>query len=321
MSKLGVIGIAAAGALVLVFQSAFIVRQTEQALVLRFGEIKRVIQEPGLSFKVPFVDNVSMFDNRLLTFNANPQEFITKDREADVEERVVIDAFVQYRIVDPVKFYQVVRTERGLEETLDKIVEASLRRNIAGYSLNDLLSDKRAGIMQKIEEAVNRDATSETAEQFKVYEDAKEVQDAKDDSDDHAKNRRQRQGLGIEVVDVRIMRADLPPDVSQSTFERMRKNFTKEAQKFRAEGEEKALEIRSNADRERVEILAQARKTAETLRGEGDGTASKIYADAFNQDKSFFEFYRTMQAYRKTLGKDDTTMILSPESEFLKELR
>lgn len=313
MNKLMVAALAVFGLVVVVYQSAFIVLQTQQALVVRFGDIQRVIQEPGLSFKVPFIDTVEFFDKRLLVFNAQPQEFITKDRAADVEERVVIDAYVPYRIVDPVKFYQAVRNEANLESRLSSIVIANMRKIIASNSLNDLLSDKRANIMEQIQKAVNRQATSETAEQYQTYTESKAEGDET--------TRRRRQGFGIEVVDVRIMRADLPQDISQSTYERMRKNFTKEAQKFRAEGEEKALEIRSNADRERVEILAEARRKAEILRGEGDGEAAKIYADAFSQDREFFEFYRTMQAYRKTLGRDDTTLILSPESEFLKELQ
>lgn len=315
MSKGMKIGFVIAAIAVLIVQSAFIVRQTQQALVLRFGDIQRVIQEPGLAFKMPFVDTVEFFDKRTLVFNAQPQEFITKDRTANVEERVVIDAFVPYRIIDPVKFYQAVRNESNLEARLSSIVIANMRKIIANNSLNDLLSDKRADIMKQILQAVNRQATSETDEQYEEYS-AAQV------SDEEIENkRRRRQGFGIEVLDVRIMRADLPQDISQATFERMRKNFTKEAQKFRAEGEEKALEIRSNADRESVEILAQARKTSETLRGEGDAIASKIYADAFGKDKSFFEFYRTMQAYRKALDSGDTTMILTPDSEFLRELQ
>lgn len=297
---------------VLLVQSAFIVRQTEQVLVVRFGDIQRVIQEPGLAFKVPFVDAVEYFDKRLLVFNAQPQEFITKDRSANVEERVVIDAYVPYRITDPVRFYQAVRNEANLEARLNSIVIANMRKVIASNSLNDLLSESRTEIMKEILHAVNRQATSETDAQYQEYTQGK----AED-----VQTRRLRQGFGIEVLDVRIMRADLPQDISQATFERMRKNFTKEAQKFRAEGEEKALEIRSSADRDRVELLAQARKSAEILRGEGDGEASRIYADAFGRDQSFFEFYRTMQAYRKTLSSDDTTMILSPSSEFLQELR
>lgn len=290
-------------------QSVFVVNQTEQALVLRLSDINRVVQEPGLNFKVPFIDSVKYFDKRLLEFNAQPQEFITKDRKADVEERVVIDAFVLYRITDPVKFYQAVRNEATLESRLSSIVVANMRKIIANNSLKDLLSEKRTEIMQEIKRSVNRQATSETAAQFEEYS-----------ADGNNKARRQRQGFGIEVLDVRIMRADLPEDISQATYERMRKNFTKEAQKFRAEGEEKALEIRSNADRERTEILAQAQKEAETLRGEGDGTATKIYAESFGKDPEFFEFYRSMQAYKKALNNDDTTLILSPKGEFLKQL-
>lgn len=310
-----IVALVALTGLIVVFQSMFVVLQTQQALVVRFGDIKRVIQEPGLAFKVPFIDTVEFFDKRLLVFNAPPQEFITKDRLANVEERVVIDAYVPYRIVNPVKFYQAVRNEANLESRLSSIVIANMRKIIASNSLNDLLSDKRADIMKQILEAVNRQATSETDEQYEEY--SAGYAEETDVSD----KRRRRQGFGIEVADVRIMRADLPSDISQSTYERMRKNFTKEAQKFRAEGEEKALQVRSSADRERVEILAQARKQAETLRGEGDATAAKIYADAFNKDKEFFEFYRTMQAYRKTLNNDDTTLIMSPNSEFLKELQ
>ncbi|MAR56305.1 MAG: HflC protein [Rickettsiales bacterium] len=267
--------------------------------------MQRVVDEPGLNFKVPFVDTVVYFDNRLLEFNAPQQEFITKDRKADVEERVVIDAFVRYKIVNPVKFYQAVRNEANLEARLSSIVIANMRKIIASNSLSDLLSEKRTDIMNQIERAVNKQATSETAEQFAQVEEG---------------SRRQRQGFGIEVVDVRIMRADLPDDISQATFERMRKDFTKEAQKFRAEGEEKAKEIRAIAEREQTEIIAEAQKNSEIIRGQGDAVATKTYADAFNQDREFFNFYRSMQAYRKALKKDDTTMILSPESEFLQEL-
>lgn len=309
MNKKTIFFVAIAAFIFAGINAAFIVTQTQQALVVRFGDIKRVIQEPGLAFKVPFVDNVVYFDNRLLEFNAPPQEFITKDRKADVEERVMIDAFVRYRIVDPVKFYQAVRNEANLESRLGSVVIANMRKIIAQNSLNDLLSEKRNGIMQRIQSAVNRQATSETAAQYDEYS-----------ADESNKARRRRQGFGIEVVDVRIMRADLPQDISQATYERMRKNFTKEAQKFRAEGEEKALQIRSVANRERTEILAQSKKESETLRGEGDGSAAKIYADAFKKDPSFFEFYRSMQAYRKALKREDTTLILSPKSEFLNQM-
>lgn len=309
MNKTAVWGFALSAVLVALYNAAFIVDQTQQALVVRFGDIQRIEQEPGLKFKVPFIDNAVFFDKRLLEFNAQPQEFITKDRTADVEERVMVDAFVRYRIVDPVRFYQAVRNESNLESRLGSIVVANMRKIIAQNSLNDLLSDKRSEIMQKIRTAVNAQATSETDEEYSVY-----------NAEESNPERRRRQGFGIEIIDVRIMRADLPQDISQATFERMRKNFTKEAQKFRAEGEEKALTIRSAAERERVELLAKARKESETLRGQGDATAAKIYANAFGQDPEFFDFYRSMQAYRKALHSDDTTLILSPDSEFLNQL-
>lgn len=294
--------------MVALLQSAFIVSQTQQALITRFGDIQRVVKEPGLDFKVPFIDSVEYFDNRLLEFNAQPQEFITRDLVSDVQERVVIDAFVRYRIIDPVRFYQAVRSESNLESRLGSVVIANMRKIIAQNSLSDLLSAKRVEIMQEIKKAVNFQAQSETVEEF-----------AAETPEGQAKRTR-RQGFGIQVVDVRILRADLPEDISQSTFERMRKNFTKEAQRFRAEGEEKALQIRSNADRERTEILAQAQKESETIRGEGDGAAAKIYSEAFSKDPGFYGFYRSMQAYRKALKQDDTTLILSPKGEFLDEM-
>jgi membrane protease subunit HflC len=297
-------------AVVLLYKSAFIVTQTQQSLVLQFGDIKRVEKEPGLKFMIPFVQNVLFFDNRLLDFNAEPKEFITEfvtsDTKQKVQERVVIDAFVRYRITDPVRFYQSVKNEFNLRSRLNSILNATIRRVVGKHSLNDLLSDERIEIMRDIKNAVNAQVSGKTA----LLTDS--------DSENRTTNQESVQGFGIVVEDVRILRADLPEEISESTFNRMRTNFSKEAQKFRAEGEEKALEIRSNADRERVELIAQARKTAEILRGEGDGTAAKIYADAFNRDKAFFEFYRSMQAYRATLNQKDTTAVLSPDSNFLK---
>lgn len=293
---------------ILLYSSAFIVVQTQQALVVQFGEIVRVIQKPGLYFKLPLVQSVIFFDRRLLDFRAEPAEFISKNRETDVEERVVIDAFVRYRITDPVLFYQAVRTEANLASRLNSIVVANMRKTLANHSLNDLLSDNRAKIMEQIRIQVNRQATRGAMADREAG--AKGVEDTQ----------RRGQGFGIDVVDVRIMRADLPADISQATFERMRKNFTKEAQRFRAEGEERALEIRSKADRERVELIAQAQKQSQTIRGEGDGEAARITAIAFGRDPSFYQFYRSMQAYRNTLSKDDTTVVLSPNHGFLKEL-
>ena len=290
---------------VLLTSTLFVVPQTGQALVLQFGEITSVIRTPGLHAKIPFVQSVLMFDKRILEFEAQPAEFITKNRETDVDERVVIDAFVRYRIVDPVQFYQSVRNEANLNNRLNSIVLSSMRRVLAGYSLNDLLSQERGAIMQKIKANVNAQASAAPG----VV--------ARETSNSGANN---VQGFGVELVDLRIVRADLPSDISQSTYERMRKNFTKEAQRFRAEGEEKATQIRASAERERTEILADARKSAEITRGEGDAQATKTYAEAYGRDPAFFKFYRSMQAYRATLSRDDTSMVLTPDNEFLKEL-
>lgn len=304
LTKLAMIVIAIGFLLV---NSLFVVTQVEQALVLQFGEIKRVVNSPGLNVKLPFIQNVLIFDNRLLDFEAPPTEFITKNRTADVEERVTIDAFVRYRISDPVQFYQAVRTEENLRSRLNSIVVSGMRKTLANYSLSDLLSEKRDDIMKEIQAQVNRQANSSRVDS--------DATTAGEDSGAASNT----QGFGIEVVDLRIMRADLPLDISQSTYERMRKNFTKEAQRFRAEGEERAIEIRSTAERERTELIAKAKKESEIIRGEGDGKASKIYADAFSRDPEFYGFYRSMQAYRTSLNPADTTAVLSPGSEFLRE--
>ena len=298
------LGIAAFAAVILLSATLFVVPQTQQALVVQFGEIKRVIREPGLNAKIPFIQNTIFFDKRILDFKAQPAEFITKNRTTDVEERVVIDAFVRYRITDPVQFYQAVKTEANLNSRLNSIVLSSMRRVLASNSLSDLLSAKRVDIMDQIQTNVNDQAQSIP---LTVQENAE------------AKPRSMR-GFGIEVVDVRIMRADLPADISQSTYERMRKDFTKEAQRFRAEGDELAQGIRASADREKTEIIANARKSAETIRGEGDAQAARISAAAYGRDPAFYKFYRSMQAYRRTLGTDSTTMVLSPRGEFLDEL-
>lgn len=294
--------VAAAAVLVLITQSMFVVFQTQQALVLQFGEIVRVVREPGLNVKIPFIQSVQLFDKRLLEYRTQPTEFITKNRTTDVEERVVIDAYVRYRIVDPVQFFQAVRNEANLENRLGSIMLANMRKTMANYSLSDLLSERRSEIMAAIRKQINSQANNEA-----VKGEGGRIGQAS-----------LGRGFGIEIVDLRIMRADLPLDISQATYERMRQNFTKEAKKFRAEGEEAALEITSNADRERTEIIAEAKRKAETIRGEGDGEAAKIYASAYGKDPKFFEFYRAMQAYRTTLDAKETTIILSPDNNFMK---
>ena len=299
------VGIALFAGLILITSTLFIVPQTGQALILQFGEITRVVRTPGLHAKIPFVQDVMMFDKRILEFEAQPAEFITRNREMDVDERVVIDAFVRYRIVDPVQFYQSVRNEKNLNNRLNSIVLSSMRRVLAGHSLNDLLSKERGGIMQSIKTNVNAQAG------------AAHGVAARQTSNSGSTN---VQGFGVELVDLRIVRADLPADISQSTYERMRKNFTKEAQRFRAEGDEKATQIRASAERERTEILAEARKNAEITRGQGDAEATHTYAEAYGHDPAFFKFYRSMQAYRATLSPNDTSLVLTPDSGFLREL-
>ncbi len=282
------------GALVGLFllaNSLFVVKQTEQALVLQFGKFIRAEQTPGLKFKMPFVQNVEYFDKRLIDFDAESKEVIAAD-----QKRLIVDAFVRYRITDPLRFKQAVGTEANMRSRLNSIIESSLRQVIGGVPLLTVISEKRPEIMQDIRALVNAQAMGMQSEGEKTT----------------------RGGFGIEVVDVRIKRADLPPANSDGIYKRMQTERTREANQFRAQGAEDAQKIRSQADKERTIILAEARKKADILRGEGDGAATKIFAQSFGQDQDFFQFYRSMQAYRKTLSQKDTTVIMSPDNEFLR---
>ena len=271
--------------------SAFVVKQTNQALVLQFGKPERVEQKPGLKFKIPFIQNVEFYDKRLLDFEAEPKEVIAAD-----QKRLRVDAFVRYRITDPLRFKQSVADERTMRSRLNSILESSLRQALGNVPLSAVISEKRAELMQQIRDLVNRQTT------------------ARGDKDD------MNSGFGIEVVDVRIKRADLPPANSEGIYKRMQTERTREANQYRAQGAEDAQKIRSQADKERTILLAEARKKAEILRGEGEGTATRIFAESFGQDQEFFQFYRTMQAYRRSLSNKDTTMVLSPDNDFLKYL-
>jgi len=283
-----------AGAVAFVgMSSVFVVDQTEQALILEFGKPVRAVSEAGLNFKVPFTQNVEFFDKRLIDFDAEPNEVIASD-----QKRLIVDAFMRYRITDPLRFKQTVGNETTMRSRLNSILESSLRQVLGSVPLSDVLSEKRAEIMEKIRDLVNAQARG-----VKVEGGADNIT---------------KGGFGIEVVDVRIKRADLPPANSEGIYKRMQTEREREAKEFRAKGSEDAQKIRSQADKERTIILAEAEKTAQITRGEGDGTATKIFADAFGKDEDFFQFYRSMQAYKKTLDKKDTTMILSPDSEFLK---
>ncbi len=269
------IGLAA----VAVYASAFIVHQNEQALVLRFGEPKRVVKTPGLNWKYPVVDAVEIYDKRILDLDTQPQEVTASD-----QKRLVVDAFARYKIVDPLKLFQTVTSQEGVRSRLGPIVESALRRVLGAATFQDLVRDKREHLMKKIAAQVNTEG----------------------------------QQLGLEVVDVRIKRADLPEQNSKSVFERMRAERQREAAEFRAEGAAEANRIKATADRQATVIRAEATRKGEETRGQGDGTRNKIYAEAYSRDPEFFEFYRSMQAYEKGLKSDDTRLLISPDSDFFK---
>lgn len=268
-------------AIIVVASSIFIVDQRQQALILRLGQVVRMENEPGIRFKIPFLETAYFYDSRVLHINMEPQEVIANDRK-----RLIIDAYAKYRISDPRKYYQSVRTDSGLVTRFSPVLESSIREEVGRVALVELLSDKREEVMRRIHEEANA----------------------------IAKN------YGINVVDVRIMRTDLPNENSRAIFERMKTQHEKEARQTRAEGAEEALKITSTADKDRRVILAESNKQAEILRGEGDSEATRITAKAFNRDPDFYSFYRSLQAYRESVNKDDTTMILSPDSEFLRYL-
>jgi membrane protease subunit HflC len=279
--------------------SLFVVDQTQQAMVLRFGKPVNIIKEPGLQVKVPFLDTVEYYDKRLLVFNAPPMTVILQD-----QDRLNVDAYVTYKITDPLVFYQAVRGEQIMQMRLESILEKSLRDVMGQETLATLLSPKRDQIMANIRDKVSGMAMG-----------AKETLSVEAGGDKAAKS-----GFGIQVVDVRIMRTDLPKETSDPIYKRMRSDRQKVAEKFRAEGRKESQIITSEAEKQRTILIAEAQNRAESIRGEGDATASKIYADAFGKDAEFSDFYQTLQTYRKTLNKDDTTVILSPDNSFLKHL-
>ena len=265
----------------LAVQSLFTVQQTEQAIVLQFGQAKRTVLEPGLYFKYPFIQNVLYFDKRLLDLDAQPKEIIAAD-----QERLVVDAFAKFQIIDPLKFFQKVGSENSARIQLLGFLDSNLRAVLGNVVSNQIISGERSNLMQLIEEGVNRQV--ETAD------------------------------YGIEIRDVRIRRADLPDSISERVFERMKSERQQEASQIRAEGEEAARRIRAQAERNRTIILARARESSEITRGEGDGFRTAIFACSFGNDPDFFAFYRSMQAYEKAFQSQDTTMVLSPDSDFFK---
>lgn len=266
-------------AAVAIYASAFIVHQNEQALVLRFGEPKRVVNTPGLNWKVPLVDSVEIYDKRILDLDSQPQEVTASD-----QKRLVVDSFARYRIVDPLKFYQTLRYEEGVRSRLGPIIDSAMRRVLGGATFQDVVRDKREYLMNRIAQQVNQEGND----------------------------------FGLEVVDVRIKRADLPEQNSKSVFDRMRAERQREAAEFRAQGTAEANRIKATADREATVIRAEATRKGEQLRGAGDAERNKIYAEAYTKDQEFFEFYRSMQAYEHGLKSEDTRLLISPDSDFFK---
>ena len=259
--------------------SIFIVKEINQAIVLQFGDPKRILMKPVLNFKVPFIQNVVFLDKRILNLDAPPAEVIASD-----QKRLIVDAFARFKIVDPLKFYISVGNERVARSRLSTIINSRIRSVLGTQRLQTLLSEERTKQMALIQDGVNKEAAK----------------------------------FGIEIVDVRIKRADLPPANSDAIYRRMQTEREREAKEFRAKGAEMAITITSTADKEVTVILADAEKQSQILKGEGDGQRNKIFADAFGQDPEFFAFYRAMQAYETALIGGETSLILSPDSEFFK---
>jgi modulator of FtsH protease HflC len=275
----GIAAVLVAAALIVGYSSVFTVYQTQQALVIRLGQPVRVISEPGLNFKAPFIDSVVHIDKRILDLEAPPQEVIASD-----QKRLVVDAFARYRIRDPLRFYQTLGSINGANSQLSILLNSALRRVLGEVTFTHVVRDQRADLMARIRELVDHEATA----------------------------------YGIQVVDVRIRRADLPEQNSQAVYQRMQTERQREAAEFRAQGAQRAQEIRARADREVTVLVADATSKSEQIRGEGDGTRNQIFADAFNKDPDFFAFYRSMQAYEQGLKHNDTRMLLKPDSNFFR---
>lgn len=259
--------------------SVYIVYQPEQAIVLQFGEPMRVVQDAGLKFKIPFIQNVVFYDKRLLNLDPPAQEVVLNDKK-----RLDVDSFTRYRIVDPLKFYKTVRNEYQAQSKLEEIVNSSLRKVLGRCTLTELLSEQRTKIMNDISANVKRDA----------------------------------EAIGVNVADVRIRRADLPIEVMQAINARMKTERERDAKEFRAMGQQEAQNIRATADKEATIIVAEAEKKSQITRGDGDREAVNIWNKTVGQDAEFYDFYRSLEAYRNSLSDDETSLVLSPDSEFFK---
>ncbi len=276
--RLAVAVVAAVLLVLLAYNTLFVVEQTEQAIVLQFGEPKRVVVQPGLETKLPW-QSVVTYDKRVLDYDLPAARVTAADQKP-----MIVDAYARFRITDPLLFYQTVGTEQIARTRLTPIMSGNVRNIISTVDLADVVSGKREVTMRRIRDAVNAQAKT----------------------------------LGIDITDVRIRRADLPEENSKAIYARMRSDREREAAQFRAEGDRLAKEITADADRQRIEIIAEAQKQSQILRGQGDSDSIRIYADAFGKDKDFFAFYRSLQAYREALSGQDTTFVLSPDSEFFR---
>jgi len=262
-----------------VYLSLFTVKEINQAIVLQFGDPKKIITDAGLQVKIPFIQNVVFLDRRILSLDPPPAEVIASD-----QKRLIVDAYARFKIVDPLKFYISVGDERVARSRLATIINSRIRSVLGKHSLATLLSEDRTKQMAIIQEGVNAEAGK----------------------------------FGIVIIDIRIKRADLPQANSEAIYKRMQTEREREAKQFRARGAEMAVTITSTADKEVTVLLANAKKQSEIMKGEGDGQRNKIFADAFGKDPEFFSFYRAMQAYEKALIGGDTSLILSPDSDFFK---
>jgi modulator of FtsH protease HflC len=275
----GVMAVLVFAALVVTYSSLFTIYQTQQALVLRLGQPRPPITDPGLHIKAPFIDTVVYIDKRILDLEAPAQEVIAAD-----QKRLVVDAFARYRIESPLLFYQTLGSIQGANSQLAILLNSALRRVLGEATFIHVVRDQRADLMSRIRELVDREASS----------------------------------YGIRVVDVRIRRADLPEQNSQAVYQRMQTERQREAAEFRAQGAQRGQEIRSRADRDVTVLVAEATSQSEQIRGEGDATRNQIFADAFNKDPDFFAFYRSMQAYEASLRSNDTRLLLKPDTNFFR---
>lgn len=282
MNKLYITIVAILATFILLSGSLFTVDQRHTAVVFQFGEAVRTIDNPGLHIKIPFIQNVRFLDKRILNVTAEEKELTASD-----EKRVIVDAFAKYKIVNPVRFIQTLNNYSGANLRLNKLLESSMRTVIGRVPLNTLLTEKRSDLMLQIRDLVHNEAIS----------------------------------FGIKVIDVRILKSDLPHENSEAIYSRMQTERLKEAKQIRAEGEEAAAKIESRANKEKQVILANAYMEAQEIKGIGDAESAKIYNSAYSKDPEFYQFYRSLIAYKASLSKDNTQFVLSPTSEFFKYLR